>query len=503
MRAFIIVLLGLGIGLVMLLELTAPPKPDWNTLTLAPNDKRPFGTYVLDSLLAEAFPGQPIERVEVSLYQKLRDLEGIHYPRSAYQDANNWLEDQTQTPKATETTQEEELARKENSQDSEEEAALADDEPVKQEKASRSREGASDYSTANYLIITEAFAPGEEAYQRMEEFVAAGNTVLIAAEQFGSSLEEEWRFDTKYEGLRADFSPFLAEETAEEEAAELRKKTTRLRFSNPSEKLAEGYTYRSFTLPAWFEPWKSGQDEFTAIAERVEVDSAGAGKTQLNRFLVAMRRPHGRGSYVLVSVPRVFSNYNLLFRNNVEFAFGLLSLLPNQPTYWDVYETSISGSQTSLSVVLGNPPLKWAYYSLAVLGLLALVFLGRRKQRPIPIIAPPQNTTVEFVETIGRLYYQNGAHKNIAIKRVRHFLNYVRDTLLLPTHTLDEKFLERLATKTAFPREKLDLLFQYIRFVRSKPEIEAHELVRLHEMLEEFYHFADPSRRIVPSPPLK
>ena len=48
--------------------------------------------------------------------------------------------------------------------------------------------------------------------------------------------------------------------------------------------------------------------------------------------------------------------------------------------------------------------------------LLFIIFHAKRKQRIVPVIEPLQNSSAEFVKTIGNLYLQEGNFKDMANK---------------------------------------------------------------------------------------
>jgi hypothetical protein len=167
----------------------------------------------------------------------------------------------------------------------------------------------------------------------------------------------------------------------------------------------------------------------------------------------------------------------------------LLSHLPNRPVVWDDYlNRSVSISGSLLRFVFKNPGLKWAWYVLVSGVLLYVFFLGKRRQKPIPIIVPPKNTTVEFAETIGRLYYQSKDHKNIAEKRIQFLLEHIRTRYFIPTDKLDSAFYERVSGRTGIPLDKVKTLFTLVKHIRIKEQIAEEELAKLNSLIEEFHH---------------
>jgi hypothetical protein len=146
--------------------------------------------------------------------------------------------------------------------------------------------------------------------------------------------------------------------------------------------------------------------------------------------------------------------------------------------------------RTPLRYVLSQEPLRWAYY-LALSGvILFVVFNGRRRQRIIPVIPPKTNTTLEFVETVGRLYFQHGDHKNMAEKKIAHFLDYVRAHYYLKTDVFDQALCEKLAEKSGVEVEAVSALFKQIESIHAQPQISAAGLSELSRAIERFYGFA-------------
>ena len=81
-------------------------------------------------------------------------------------------------------------------------------------------------------------------------------------------------------------------------------------------------------------------------------------------------------------------------------------------------QTSKVVSDSPLRFILSQPALKWAWYLLLAGVLIFIIFNLRRTQRPIPILPKNLNTSVEFVKTIGNLYYQEGDIRNLIDKKI-------------------------------------------------------------------------------------
>ena len=72
----------------------------------------------------------------------------------------------------------------------------------------------------------------------------------------------------------------------------------------------------------------------------------------------------------------------------------------------------------------------------------------KRKQRIIPKYAKPKNDSLEFVTTVGKLYYEKGDHKNLADKLTQYFLDHVRNRFKISTAEINDAFEQQLAAKS-------------------------------------------------------
>jgi len=114
-----------------------------------------------------------------------------------------------------------------------------------------------------------------------------------------------------------------------------------------------------------------------------------------------------------------------------------------------------------------------------------IVFEAKRKQRPIPVIPPLTNISLEFAGTISNLYYQRGDHKNIIEKRIHFFFDYVRTHYYL--HGSEHDFIERLSKKAVKPIDQVQSLIREIQFCQQAQSISADELSELNKKIEAFY----------------
>jgi hypothetical protein len=129
--------------------------------------------------------------------------------------------------------------------------------------------------------------------------------------------------------------------------------------------------------------------------------------------------------------------------------------------------------------------------------LLLIILLGlyilqemRRKQRIIPAVGKPRNDSLEFVKTIGRLYYEKRDNKNLAQKMAAYFLEHVRNRYKLSTASPGEDFIISLQRKTGQPEDNIRKIVSFINGLDKEETISNEQLAGFHTRLEEFYKLA-------------
>jgi len=191
----------------------------------------------------------------------------------------------------------------------------------------------------------------------------------------------------------------------------------------------------------------------------------------------------GSGHITLHAAPLVMSNYFLLQDHNKKYLDGIWSTLPGgiNHIYWNEYykrESRASG----LGVLWRYPATRWAIIIGIVTLLLFILFESKRRQRIIPIIAPPQNSSVSFAETVGRLYYNKGNHSNLEEKIINHFLEWVRTRYYLNTNQLNEDFIHKLAARSgqavAVARRTVEMIHEVRTGMAAKDEAYLYELYK-------------------------
>lgn len=206
--------------------------------------------------------------------------------------------------------------------------------------------------------------------------------------------------------------------------------------------------------------------------------------------------PRGRGYFVLNTTPLAFSNIGILHGRNSHFIEHELSFLPpDKDFYWtNYYQAGRIQVATPLRVILTTPPLRWAYYIGIGTLLLFILFEIKRKQRIIPVIKPLANTTLEFVQTIGNMYFEERDYHGIASRQIAFLLERIRERYRQPTVRMDENFIDSLAVKSGADRAVVkDLVNEIIAF-ESRAGLTEKELITLNGKIEKFTTIAFKSK---------
>ena len=149
-------------------------------------------------------------------------------------------------------------------------------------------------------------------------------------------------------------------------------------------------------------------------------------------------------------------------------------------------------AKSPLEYIFSQDSLRWSWYMFMALGLIYIVFGAKRRQRKIPILETNRNTSLEFVETIGRLYFQQQDHKGIIKKQMHLFLAHLRQRYHLITRDLDDKLVERISVRSKVDKEVInDIFVEYFRLkkVLQKPyaNVTAETLNNFYLLIERFH----------------
>lgn len=322
----------------------------------------------------------------------------------------------------------------------------------------------------NYIIINENFSPDTLDVRELLAFVKNGNNAFIAANFFGGKIADTLKLETDnffdLGNINKNDSVVFANLYEEKDTAEIN-------FVSPHLKNTTSYRYGKGLENTYFTSFDTGK---TIIL--------GVNKIQKINYIEI---PFGKGKFFLNTIPEAFTNYHFVSKNH-DYVYKALSYLPITDVIWDeYYKIGNTSKENPMHVLFNNEALKYAYYLLLISLIIFIVIGIKRKQRIIPVIEPLRNTTLDFVNIVGTLYYQTGNHKNIADKKIIYFLEYIRASFQVKTIIFDDAFILRISNLSGIDRQKIHDLFYYFSEITAKSSITQIELLKLNRTIEEFH----------------
>lgn len=141
--------------------------------------------------------------------------------------------------------------------------------------------------------------------------------------------------------------------------------------------------------------------------------------------------------------------------------------------------------ESPIQFILGDTSLKKAYYLLLVAALLFILFRGKRKQKVIPTIAENKNTSLEYINTLGRLYeYQNQPRK-LVTHMANIFHHDIKKKYFIDRN--DPEFNKKLAAKSKIPKADIDIIMRTFETIMTRYDFNDNDLSLLYRRIDTFY----------------
>lgn len=210
-----------------------------------------------------------------------------------------------------------------------------------------------------------------------------------------------------------------------------------------------------------------------------------------------LRMEYGDGMIYIHSTPVAFTNYFMCEKELIRYVEGVMAHLPEGDIYFDQfhhrpyleidpYESS-GPSVGPLDYILSQQSLAWAFYLILSLSLIYILFQAKRKQRIIPIAEEKSNTSLEFIETIGLLYFQQRRHQKLMSMQWKLWLAHIRDRYRLDTRQLDDLFVKRLHQKSQVSEEEIPAIIEFYNEHGKEDRLSTDDLAKFYHLLEAFY----------------
>ena len=353
---------------------------------------------------------------------------------------------------------------------------------------------------ANYVFIGEGMFLDSADLQTLLTFAEDGNNAFIAAKSFPIELMEDYLYDYSancgefWEGLSTYRDTSVALNFYHDDLIE--KEATVFKFARNNE--TTPYRWHYFD-----EEYFCGEEYDNVYYENESFLNIGDFDDYEVNFV---KVPYGEGNFYLHCTPLAFTNYHMIEEYGLDYANKVFAHLEEGDIYWDafnhvgeqrprnndddldkLFEPVSLSDESPLEYILSQDSLRWAWYLLLALGVLYLIFRAKRRQRIIPVNEPNTNTSLEFIESIGRLYFQQNNHKKLEEQKMKLFLNFIRERYNLPVHNIDNQLVDKLIIVSGVSEQKVKAIFALYESHLKKPEIFEEQLINFHQAMDYFY----------------
>ena len=310
-----------------------------------------------------------------------------------------------------------------------------------------------------YLILSDNYRIDSTELNKIRTLTKRGNIVMIATDLWYCDtlmhyldIETDWasNFNIGFIKQRHIFNTANYTDTLIWKADNKRKVTRRYRVFS---KLISRTIYPSTAKRKFYR-----RRHFLAYT----FDSDGKQK------YMAVTDHWGRGKIIVSSTPLFFTNYGILDSTICQYNCRMMDEFEGLPIVrLHAYATDtdeLVAERSPLRYFIAHPPLRWAL-NLTLLGvLLFMTFGARRRQKAIPVVEPPANRQLEFVQLIGTLYHQRHDNLDLVRKKQLFFNEEVRRRtgIDLDNEAEAEQNIALLAERCALPTNELKTMIEQL-----------------------------------------
>jgi len=342
----------------------------------------------------------------------------------------------------------------------------------------------------NYVFIGEALFLDSLGTDRLLKFVEAGNTAFISSKTIPFDLMNYVYFDECDEAPWSDYGSY------EDSSGWLSLRTPTL---------PDTATRYFFAVQNKPQSYKWNYIERYTFCDSLQHFPLGYIN---NKEINFASYPYGKGRFLLHTTPLAFSNFSLVRTETRPYAEGVWAHLSEGNIYWDAVSrvsesvgrrrngsnrVNSTPDEHPLTYILQQKALAWAWYLLAGITGLWILFRAKRRHAIIPVLKKNENSSYEFIGTIAHLHFREKNYQSLSTQGMKLFLAQLRERygLVAPIDPqtqmprTDDEFFRKLAAVSEIPEATARKIFErYSANVRYQPTEEM--MVDLHLAMEGF-----------------
>lgn len=335
-----------------------------------------------------------------------------------------------------------------------------------------------DTATSTYFLLGDAYYTPQDI-SALIAFAEAGNTLFLSTEYLPDDL---------FNKINRICPPYINSLSSDDNSELLFNEN----FVSKNLKTRKGYSYYYQQInDTVFYTWNYFDFEDCKKNKSIETLAIANNKKSKPTFI---KIPVGKGQMLLHANPIEFTNLHLLRKDGIEYAGKIFSHLPEGPIIWDKYSTlwkflpsSPKGNQQKnpLGYILNQRSFKWAYYTIWVLVIVFVLFNLWRKQRAIPPKFANTNTSLEFMKSVGELYFKHKDNQAIGKQKMDFFLKTIRQKYYIKESDT-EKLIEKLSKKSEVDIAEITAIFKQYETIKNRSEISDGFLYGFYKNIENF-----------------
>jgi len=332
-----------------------------------------------------------------------------------------------------------------------------------------------------YVSISESFYLNGRDRNYLMDFVYEGNYAIISSQDFGTKLTQEF---FGYDDITASYYYDTAIHI--NYLHPQFKNKTDLVILNEDINFHGRSIYKDFLF---FNDWRLGNDYISISGS--------------HEYLNCIMIPHGEGFFILHTQPGNFSNVNIARKDGKTNAENIFSHFPKNNIYWhqnfgkySEYRgipqpkkskpPKKSSRSSPLQFIISQPALLAAFVLLIAGMLLYMLVFSKRRQKIIPPVESNENSSMEFMDIVSKLYFQQKQHNKLVNHMIQIYISFLRERYYINLAQKDPKIVTRIAEKSGIDEERIKNILTTFKSAKTKRFTE-QELIDLHVQLEYFY----------------
>ena len=333
-----------------------------------------------------------------------------------------------------------------------------------------------------YISVGLNFSLKSEDNEYLLNFVSKGNYALIAYDQNTNNLLSDFfQYSKQYNYIETDtivqlnyFHPDF-------------KKDHPTNLTNPQLNYHQLPKYKK-----WFYFNPSILDESTI--KIANINNAKAICIQIN---------YGKGKFILHTIPDAFSNSFIAKKEGKEHSEIIFSHFPKGNYFWhenygrystyrgksnpeELQKPQEYSKSSPLQYILQEPALTAALV-LSLIGVLLYILVkSKRKQQIIRPIAQNNNSSLEFIEVISKLYLKQKRHDKILVHIENNFKAFIKQRYFININEINTDLITKIHLKSGIEKKQIITIIKTLSQEKNK-SISDNQLIIIYQQIEYFY----------------